>query len=56
MIKLNINNRRLREIRREKQVYQDRLEKAETRSESQIYQGKLDILNREEKQILARYK
>lgn len=55
MLDLNIDNRRLREIRREKRVYQDRLEKAETISDSLIYQGKLDILNREEKQILARY-
>ena len=52
---MNIDNRRLREMRSEKRVYQDRLEKAETISESLIYQGKLDILNREEIQILKRY-
>ena len=52
---MNINNRRLREIRREKRVYQDRLNKAETPHDKQIYQGKIASLNREEIQILKRY-
>jgi hypothetical protein len=52
---MNIDNRRLREIQREKMVYQDRLEKSETISDSLIYQGKIEALEREEKDILARY-
>lgn len=52
---MNIDNRRLREIRLEKQVYKDRLEKSETISDSLLYQGKLESLEREEKEILARY-
>jgi hypothetical protein len=52
---MNIDNRRLREIRLEKQVYKDQLEKSETISDSLLYQGKLESLEREEKDILARY-
>ena len=52
---MNIDNRRLREIQREKKVYADRLEKSETISDSLLYQGKLESLEREEKDILARY-
>ena len=52
---MNIDNRRLREIQCEKKVYQDRLEKSETISDSLIFQGKLKSLEREEKDILARY-
>ena len=55
MINMNIDNRRLREIRREKRVYQDRLNKAKTPHDRQIYQGKIASLNREEKNILKRY-
>lgn len=52
---MNIDNRRLREIQKEKLVYADRLEKADTISDSLIYQGKLDCLEKEEKDILSRY-
>ena len=52
---MNIDNRRLREIRLEKRVYTDRLNKARTPHDRQIYQGKIASLNREEKQILRRY-
>ena len=52
---MNIDNRRLREIRLEKQVYKGQLEKSETISDSLLYQGKLESLEREEKDILARY-
>ena len=52
---MNIDNRRLREIRLEKQVYKDQLEKSETISDPLIYQGKIEALEREEKEILARY-
>ena len=52
---MNIDNRRLREIRLEKRVYTDRLYKAKTPSDRQMYQGKIASLNNEEKQILRRY-
>ena len=52
---MNLDNRRLREIKREKAVYQDQLNKANTPHDKQIYQGKIASLNREEKQILQRY-
>ena len=52
---MNIDNRRLREIQREKVVYQDRLNKSESISDCLIYQGKLESLEKEEQDILARY-
>ena len=52
---MNIDNRRLREIQKEKMVYNDRLEKADKISDCLIYQGKLESLEREESEILARY-
>ena len=52
---MNIDNRRLSEIRREKTIYQRLLNESDKISDCLIYQGKLDSLNREEKQILARY-
>jgi len=52
---MNIDNRRLREIRMEKRVYTNQLNKAQTPHDRQIYQGKIASLNREEKQILKRY-
>ncbi len=52
---MNIENRRLREIQKEKMVYNDQLEKADNISDCLIYQGKLESLEREEKEILARY-
>ena len=55
MLDLNIDNRRLREIQRDLVFYHKRLDEAETISESLIYQGKIDILEKEEQDILARY-
>ena len=52
---MNIDNRRLREIQREKAAYADRLEQADTINDCLIYQGKIDCLEREEKEILKRY-
>ena len=52
---MNVDNRRLKEIQREKIAYKDMLEKSETISDSLIYQGKIESLEREEKDILARY-
>lgn len=53
--RMNIDNRRLREIQRDLVFYHKRLDEAETKSESVIYQGKIDILEKEEQDILARY-
>lgn len=55
VVKLNIDNRRLREVQSELIFYHKRLDEAETKSESLIYQGKIEILEREEREILARY-
>ena len=52
---MNIDNRRLREIQREKLFYQDRLEKTNDDKDSLIYKGKLECLEKEEKDILKRY-
>lgn len=51
---MNLDNRRLKEIQAEKQVWKDQLDKCETISDCLAYQGKIDILNEEEKQILKR--
>ena len=51
---MNIDNRRLFEIRREKIAYQRLLDESDKISDCLIYQGKLDCLNREEKEILER--
>ena len=53
--KMNIDNRRLREVQILITAYHERLDQAETENEKQIYQGKIQALEREEKQILARY-
>lgn len=55
VVKLNIDNRRLQEVQKELIFYHKRLDEAETISESLIYQGKIEILEREEREILARY-
>ena len=55
MLDLNIDNRRLREIQKDLIFYHKRLDEAETRSDRLIYQGKIDILEKEEQEILARY-
>ena len=52
---MNIDNRRLREIQRDLVFYHKRLKEAETISDSLIYQGKIEILEKEEKDILKRY-
>ena len=48
-------NRRLNEIRMEKEYYEDLLDKSETITDCLIYTGKLECLTREEKEILGRY-
>lgn len=52
---MNISNRRLTELQREKAMYQDSLRKADNIADSLIYQGKIDSLEKEEKEILERY-
>ena len=52
---MNLDNRRLKEIQREKQIYTTLLDKADTISDCLDYQTRLDDLNDEEKQILERY-
>lgn len=52
---MTINNRRLREVRKEKAKYSKLLEEADSISSCLIYQGKLDILEKEENEILKRY-
>lgn len=51
---MNIDNRRLLEIQKEKQLFGALLTKAKTVSDCLAYQGKLDILEKEEKEILER--
>lgn len=52
---MNVDNRRLREIRDEKKVYQKLLDESEKNSDCLIYQGKLESLENEEKNILKRF-
>ena len=51
---MNQDNRRLREIQKEKLVWQDQLNKAETMSECLAFGEKIDLLEEEEKEILKR--
>ena len=51
---MNQENRRLKEIQREKILFQNMLDKSESISDCLTYQGKLEILEKEEKEILAR--
>ena len=52
---MNYDNRRLQEIQRERIVYEDLLDKAETISDVVHYQEKLCELQDEEKDILSRF-
>ena len=52
---MNVDNRRLREIQTEKRVYKSLLEQSNKISDCLIYQGKLECLDNEEREILARY-
>ncbi|MBQ8017190.1 MAG: hypothetical protein IJ258_03695 [Methanobrevibacter sp.] len=51
---MNLDNRRLIEIQKEKKLFKSLLDKADTITDCLTYQGKLDILENEEKQILKR--
>jgi hypothetical protein len=52
---MNIDNRRLREVQRQIKAYKTLIELDADVSESLIYQGKIEALEKEEKDILARY-
>lgn len=51
---MNLDNRRLIEIQKEKRLFKSLLEESETNSDCLTYQGKLDMLENEEKEILKR--
>lgn len=51
---MSLDNRRLKEIRQEKRVWKDQLDKADTISDCLIYKGKIEILEKEETEILKR--
>ena len=53
---MNIDNRRLREVQRQIQAYHTIMECEDANiNERLIYQGKIEALEKEEKEILARY-
>ncbi len=51
---MNSENRRLKEIQLEKQVWQDQLNKTNSISDIATFKGKIECLEREEQQILKR--
>ena len=51
---MNLDNRRLLEIQKEKKLFQSLLDDAKTITDWLTYQGKLDLLEKEEKDILKR--
>ena len=52
--RMNIDNRRLREIQGELKAYNELLNESVKEADRQIYQGKITTLEREQKQILER--
>lgn len=51
---MNLNNRRLKEIQREKTFFKKLLDQSTKQSDTLAYQGKLEILENEEKEILEK--
>ena len=51
---MNLDNRRLTEIQKEKKLFKSLLDNADTISDCLTYKGKLDLLESEEKEILSR--
>ena len=49
---MNLQNRRLREIQKEKQFFKTMLDNSESISDCLTYKGKLDLLSKEEAEIL----
>lgn len=52
---MNIDNRRLREVQRELNIYRERLNETDNESDYLIYKGKIESLEREQENILKRY-
>ena len=51
---MNINNRRLKDIQKEKLFFKKLLDQSKTQTDILAYQGKLNILEQEEKEILEK--
>ena len=51
---MNLQNRRLREIQKEKTFFKQLLDNSESISDCLTYQGKLELLDKEEAEILER--
>ena len=51
---MNINNRRLKDIQKEKLFFKKLLDQSTKQTDKQIYTGKLEILENEEKEILEK--
>ena len=51
---MNINNRRLKDIQKEKLFFKKLLDQSKTQTDILAYQGKLNILEQEEKEILTK--
>ena len=51
---MNINNRRLKDIQKEKIFFKKLLDQSTKQTDKQIYTGKLEILENEEKEILEK--
>ena len=51
---MNLENRRLREIQKEKTFFKQLLDNSESISDCLTYQGKIDLLSKEEAEILER--
>ena len=52
---MNLENRRLREIQKEKQFFKAMLDNSESISDCLTYQGKLELLDKEEAEILEKH-
>ena len=51
---MNIQNRRLKDIQKEKIFFKKLLDQSTKQTDKQIYTGKLEILENEEKEILKK--
>ena len=51
---MNIQNRRLKDIQKEKIFFKKLLDQSTKQTDKQIYTGKLEILENEEKEILEK--
>ena len=52
---MNLENRRLREIQKEKTFFKQLLDNSESISDCLTYQGKIDLLSKEEAEILEKH-